>query len=194
MVRETESESGAVPVATPATSATPSFQEAVQLVIERFLAIDMHSMNRKTRYLYAQIIASRAAGSESSLIQLIDEAEIDPFKFEVAGVLAARFLENGHDMPDALRGWAIEVLRGKSAPPTPRHQRKGIKNGTFWRDFYVWSAVLDLVDLNMKPTRNAASEQVSACDAVAAAMNELGLRPMSYSGVVDVWSKFNNDG
>ena len=194
MARDTDNESGADPTGTPATSATPSFQEAVQLVKKNLQAMDIHDVGQMTRHLYAHKFANEASRSETSLIQLIDAAERDPFMFEVAGMLAASLLENGDDMPDALREWSIKVLKGKSAPPAPRHLRKGIENETFWRDFYVWSAVLDLVDLNMKATRNAASPPVSACDAVAEAMRELGLRPTSYSGVVAIWSRLNKAG
>jgi len=199
------------PAATLATTATPSFKNAVAMTKEQLSHIKIDEIRGLTRQLMAQNLANAAEAQSLKggwignrkfiavkvrdgsydISQLVEAAEWHPLAFEAAGILSARFVEKGEPMPDALRLWAVEALKGKQAPPMPRNQRKGIKNEDWWHKFYVWSAVSDLVELGMKPTRNAASEPCSACDAVAAAMREKGLNPMSYSGVYEVWKTYN---
>lgn len=190
----------------------PSFKNAVAMTKERLSQKKIDQVKGMTRQNMAYKLASDAETQSLSggwcgdgkicgikvkvpddsydIPQLVEAATWHPLAFEAAGILSARFVERGDPLPDALRLWAIEALKGKKAPSTPRNQRKGIKNEDWWHKFYVWSAVLDLVELGMRPTRNAASEPVSACDAVASAMRELGLNPMSYSGVYEVWNTY----
>ncbi|SEK81154.1 hypothetical protein SAMN05443999_102315 [Roseovarius azorensis] len=188
----------------------PNFQEAVSASLTRLQNNRIGEVKHFTRSLMTLNLASQAerwslndmqlgtrslfgmkVGEEADYIpQLIKAAEWHPVAFEAAGILAARFLKRQETMPDDLRVWAMEALSGKEKPPMPKNERKGIQGETWWRDFYVWSAVCDLVEEGMYPTRNAASAPHSACDAVAAAMKKLGLNPMSYSAVYSIWRKY----
>lgn len=195
-----------------ATSAIPNFRKAVAMTKERLSSDGTFEIKSNTRQLLAlrlvidaearslngnwigdrKLLAIKVRDDALDISQLVEAAEWHPLAFEAAGILSARILERGDTLPHEPLRWAIEALQGKQAPPLPRNQRKGIKNEDWWHKFYVWKAVINLIELGMKPTRNAANEPCSACDAVAAAMKELGLHPMFYSGVYDVWKAYQN--
>ena len=210
MARDKTDKTDKTPAATTATSATPSFPEAVTIAREFLSRNDMSELKGMTRLLMVKSMAISAEAlhvnegwignrnafavkvrdSSLDIPQLVETADWHPLAYEAAGLLAARFLERGDSLPEHLRLWAIEALKGKQAPPMPRNQRRGVRNEDWWHKFYVWQAVFELVELGVNPTRNAASDRLSACDAVASVMKEFGLSPMSYSGVYEVWNAY----
>lgn len=195
----------------PAKSPKPTFEEAVQIAKECLLLGKVSECDEIARQ---QLIGSWANSAEAlslndgwagirgtlaiktskddmNIPELVDAASWDPLAFQAAGLLSARFLERGDQLPSELLSLATEILKGKQPPPTPCDQRKGHPSQARWRMYYVWKAVEELLDLGLKPTRNAASEDVSACDAVAKAMQKLGARPMSHGGVYELWKRIN---
>ncbi|KPA20239.1 hypothetical protein shim_35670 [Shimia sp. SK013] len=194
---------------TPAGSATPTYAEAVQIAKECLLrgrVSECDEISRQALILsWASsaealslsdgwigkrgFVAVKASKDSMNIPELVEAASWNPLAFQAAGLLSARLLERGDQLPSELVSLAIEILNGKQPPPTPRNERKGNHAQTWWRKYYVWKAVAELVDLGFKSTRNVASEHVSACDAVAEAMSKLNVRPSSYGRVYDFWKE-----
>lgn len=187
----------------------PSFSDAVEMSKERFEAVGMSDIKETSRRYKVNIMARHAEalsfgdgwrGTSNirikvpdgalSIPELLKKADLDPLSFEAAAALSASLLERGDPLPDEMRQWTIEVLKGKVAPKTPPDQLRGFEGANSLRDLYVALAVYDLVEKGMKPTRNPGSPATSACDAVATALAELKLRPMSYSAVYAIWLEF----
>lgn len=124
---------------------------------------------------------------------LIRRSESEPLAYDALGMLAADLLSECRTVPNELTQWLVSVLRKeRERPPTPRGHRKPSPHQTYWRNFYIWSAVRNLVEAGMKPSRNAESAPESASDAVAEALRRLGMTPASYSSVFNIWSRYEN--
>jgi hypothetical protein len=95
----------------------------------------------------------------------------------------ASMIEAGEPMPEDLRMIAAEFLRGTA--PRPR-RKTGRKEISYLHSRIVWTIIL-LKAEGMSVTRNDASEPESACDAVAAALKDLRLRPTTYAAVKRIW-------
>lgn len=185
----------------------PTFEEAVQVAKKCLLRGRVSECDEISRQALIRIWASHAEAlslgdgwigerdflavkvnaDAMNIPELVEAASWNPLAFRAAGLLSAQLLERGEQLPSELLPLATEMLKGKKPPPTPADQKKGNHAQTWWRKYYVWKAVEELLDLGFKPTRNIASEHVSACDAVAEAMRQLRARPMSYGGVYDYW-------
>ena len=92
--------------------------------------------------------------------------------------LAAYLLRHDLELPEALRLWVADHLEGK-------RERQGYEPAsTFCRDVLIALMVEWVVeDCEMKATRNAATEPLSACDAVAEGLT------MGYDAVAAAYQK-----
>lgn len=110
---------------------------------------------------------------------------------EAEGVLRyslAFMIEAREPMPEHLRMVAAEFLRGTAPRPKRKTGRKAL---SYLHSRIVW-AILQLKAEGMQVTRNdqpnvSSTNETSACDAVAKALRELGLRPGSFAGVKRIW-------
>ena len=92
----------------------------------------------------------------------------------------------GEPIPEDYRELAASFVIGENSGPP---QKSGSKSGRH-RHAKIVSAVKMLCEYGMTATRNdASSNKDSACDAVAEALRELGLRPITFKGVKDIWGK-----
>lgn len=115
--------------------------------------------------------------------ELVEWASSDSDGWNALSLGVAEALEMGRTIPTEAREWLVLVLRGKANKPhckVGRHSASGLHNA-------IYIAVYARVHEGMKATRNDASPPVSACDAVADALAELGLNPTTYYGVKRVW-------
>ena len=115
--------------------------------------------------------------------RLLELAKIDPGYFQALKLGVAYSIENGLDLPKTVKAWLASYLRDEIAPPK---KAAGSKSKL---DIHlsIYSAVGILVASGMTATRNDQGPSTSACDAVAEAMAELGLKPATFHGVKGVW-------
>ena len=92
-------------------------------------------------------------------------------------------IEAGEPIPEEFRVLAANFLRG-TAPQ--KNRKTGRKEAWFLHSRIVWAIIL-LKAEGMSATRNDESDPESACDAVAAALKELELRPTTFAGVKRIW-------
>lgn len=114
---------------------------------------------------------------------LIEGAKYEHSTFQALKLGLAAEIESGREIPPRLRKWLIGYLRGEIEVPAARAGR--IKSTGLHS--LVAHAVADLVESGMTATRNEASAPESACDAVASALAELGLSPITFAGVKRIW-------
>jgi hypothetical protein len=106
----------------------------------------------------------------------------DALRFGIAHSLRANL-----DIPWDAKVWLAEYLTDQRTRPISTAGRKSLVA----RDIQVWLAVRYLVDKGMFATRSLSSPATSACDAVAAALKQLGETPQSYLGVKNKWREMN---
>jgi hypothetical protein len=99
----------------------------------------------------------------------------------------AHMLRMDGDLPWDVKVWLAQYLTGQVERPV---SSGGRKTRTAW-DLNVWLVVHMLVENGMTATRNDDGDLTSACDAVAAALKQIGETPSSYKGVKAVWLKMN---
>ncbi|MFL2807057.1 MAG: hypothetical protein ACJ0BI_08680 [Paracoccaceae bacterium] len=99
-------------------------------------------------------------------------------------------------MPERLKYWIAAVIVDAIKPP----KRKGGRP-TAEKEFRLFLARLIFFIKerhNLKPTRNASSPPISACDAVSIAMNTLpaarGLKPNSFDELARIYSEAEKSG
>lgn len=163
-----------------------AYNEAIA-VAKQFLQDERHSEGRDLydgREIEALLITNIAAKLFTMPSAVREACRDDALGQEVLRHALASKVEAGEPIPEEFRELAAGFLRG--APP--RNNRKtGRKDATFLHSRIVW-AIIHLKTEGMKATRNDASElRESACDAVAAALKELKLRPASYLSVKRIW-------
>lgn len=94
-------------------------------------------------------------------------------------------------MPERLRYWIASVIDGSITAPKRRNGRPNKE-----KEFRLFLARLIFFIKerhNLKPTRNASSSAISACDAVSEAINTLpasrGLKPNSYDELAKIYAE-----
>ena len=94
-------------------------------------------------------------------------------------------------MPERLRYWIASVINGYITAPKRRNGRPNKE-----KEFRLFLARLIFFIKerhNLKPTRNASSSAISACDAVSEAINTLpasrGLKPNSYDELAKIYAE-----
>jgi hypothetical protein len=123
---------------------------------------------------------------------LFEQAEHDSDMYWAARHGIAHAVRLGMTLEPAVKDWLIRLLRGEITPPKKSAGRLSAAGP----HFVIFLAVYDLVSAGMTATRNDATSDQCACDAVAKALAETGRQPQTYEGVKRVWfsirSGFNN--
>lgn len=115
------------------------------------------------------------------------EAEPDPISYQAALLLFREIVLNDDIVPKRLKLFVSEVACNLRIPP--RLQGK-YKDAVIPRDREIAHLILDLVNsTGLKATSNDASDEKSACHAVATAFAVLGLQPKSYESLRQIWRK-----
>lgn len=105
------------------------------------------------------------------------------------GVADAVVNQSDQNLPPAVRTWLVSFLRGEVERPNAGAGRRGGGNDLWHLNIAI--TVFHLVKAHgMTATRNDASEQTSACDAVADALAELDLEPTTFHSVKRIWLSF----
>jgi hypothetical protein len=106
----------------------------------------------------------------------VDRADDIKQFFDWMRAIAAYFLRHGRPMPAILANWAADVLEGELSRPSVG------ANSTLARNIAMGNMVQLIRDrYDLAPTRNGASAERSACDAVGAALG------LSYKTIEAVW-------
>lgn len=113
-------------------------------------------------------------------------ASESPDGFDALRMGIASKLEHptGEPLSFVERDWLVKYLRGKAVRPNGRAGALP-KDGI---NIVVWATVKHLVGKGMAATRNDESRSAeSACDAVAEALKELGMKPTTFARVKRIW-------
>ena len=127
--------------------------------------------------------AMQIAASNNDLELILDWAEGEAAGFDTLKRGVCYALEYGQTLHPDVMQWLLKYLRGQISRPASVAGRKKSE----WWHWRIYFAVNRLVDKDMTATRNDASEETSACDAVADALAELELSPTSYASVKRIW-------
>jgi len=162
------------------------YSEAVQFVKGKFQCYRNDELVFESFYV-SQNTTRGAAMLRNNTARLLALAEVHEGSFDVLRLGIAHSLEQGEELPPEALTWLVRHLRGEVTRP---NARSGAKTQVFLHT-QIYVAVLTLVkEYGMKATRNDASEATSACDAVADALAELGLKPTTFHGVKRIWLHF----
>lgn len=188
-----ESKNNADTPATPATSATPpAYPEAVQRA-EKFLRSWMAGKSkglaagknladpRDWQAMHREILGSAMLHKRPG--ELVAWARADREGWETLRLGLANALNRGDEIPPEATEWLALYLRGNIERPQGAPGALGAEG----LHFAIFTAVHSLVQSGMKASRNDASPPLSACDAVAEAIAEIGLTPATFNGVKKVW-------
>lgn len=119
-------------------------------------------------------------------VGLVEKARLDPIAHDALRLVLATFIGNKTMPPDAACVWLEAYLKGEAERPAGKAGRKK----EIRLHYAIWVTIRDLVGQGMKATRNDASPQDSACDAVAEAMKRLNLEPKTFDGIKRIWLRF----
>ena len=134
--------------------------------------------------LYDYEMLAVKAHRDQGIPELIEVADSERVAWEALEMILKSLRTYGHPIPDELRAWAFDVADGTRVPPTGRRRSTAVRN------VMIIDTVHTLVGCGLKGQRNEASEEHSACDAVAQALELLG-DPLSDAGVEKVWKDRN---
>jgi hypothetical protein len=121
---------------------------------------------------------------------LIFKAGNDPVAYDALKHIACELLRHGDPIPEPLASFVVEVLQEKRKRPNQSGRYEG---ANAQRDHMIALAVFKATELGLSETRNDATPgEISACDAVAEALKNLGQTPSSYKRVKEIWQDFKN--
>lgn len=162
------------------------YLEAVQFVKGKFQCYWNDELEFEAFY-EIQNATRGAAMLRNNTAPLLAAAEVHVGSFDRLRLGIAHLLEQGEELPPEALTWLVRHLRGEVTRPKAG---SGAKTQVFLHT-QIQVAVLTLVhEYRMKATRNDESEATSACDAVADALAELGLKPATFHGVKRIWLRF----
>lgn len=116
-------------------------------------------------------------------------AAAKPKGFDTVRTGIAQLLERGEELSPQLMAWLVAHLRGQVSRPKAKTGR----NPAGWMHTKICLAIQRLVDAGMTATRNDASPPNSACDAVADALDTLGLEPKTFERVKSIWLRWQRE-
>ena len=148
----------------------------------------MISASQKEKFAdYASGKAALATAGSKMLktapLDLIAQAEADAMSFDALRLGIAQTLKLGEKIPPEAFDWLLKYM----CDDVQRPKAKSGAKSEVWLHGIIWVSVRSLISPNMTATRNDESPPFSACDAVAEAMAELGLKPATFFGVKRVW-------
>jgi hypothetical protein len=166
----------------------PDFTEAVRMAKE---VIQIGIANDKGHEVPIDTMLNTLMGRDmlrKAPAELVEKSKTIPLYFEVLKLSIASFLDEPEgNLPPEAGIWLASFLRGEIMPPKNSAGRKTV--GLL--HVLIWRAVDNLVDEGVTATRNDESQfNKSACDAVAQALKELGLKPTTFAGVKRVWNGY----
>ncbi|MCL7404462.1 hypothetical protein MWN63_00515 [Paradonghicola geojensis] len=176
------------------TTRAPTYKEAVQISMQLIRA------GLDNELLFVENMGSVFTGDPELILTRIgigiireNPEEILEFSnkshnnFNAIKHAVACMIEYNEVLPPEVRTWVSGVLKGEIKCP-PRRRGPSSKD---WSSVLIWVAVRNLVDRGMIATRNDATPAISACDAVADALCDLGQTPQTFDGVKKIWLEFS---
>ena len=107
----------------------------------------------------------------------------DPLHYDVMRHAFAQKILDGDPIPLDFRESAAAFLKDEL---NDSRRKAGVKTTSFLHSRIMWAVEL-LIHSGMIPTRNETSKPLSACDAVAEASRQLGLKPTTFASVKRIW-------
>jgi len=125
--------------------------------------------------------------TDERVAALVAKADSDPLAWEAARARAGHMLEQGDMLPPKLNKFAGDILLYRTTKPMRRGRKKGFHAA---RDTAIQQTIRKLEEhFGCRPLmRNKVSDPHSICDAIAAALKELG-ENIGYEGVREIVRK-----
>lgn len=144
--------------------------------------------NKTAHFLHGPRFLTDLSGN-SVIVDYTQSVELsDPELFEAYCEMLAQKVEAGESIPVKFRELVAGLVRRDYKVP---HKKTGTGSGILHS--CIAEAVAGLVKFGLTETRNYTNVNgASACDAVAVALGELGLSPLTHSGVKGIWLKKRN--
>lgn len=177
------------------------FQEAVG-VAKRFLTEERHDEEGRDLYSWAEyedairakiaplfdgpIVIGDLRGTKTRIVDFSSSFDLsDPVHYEICCEMLAGKIQAGEPIPPVFHDFAAALIRWKAKRP----KRKPGEKGTGLLHSRIAFAVQLLVECGLTETRGGDNDESgqSACDAVAEALRQLQLRPLSFKGVKRIW-------
>ena len=163
----------------------PGFDEAKQIARDLIADKDLGEIaprgkkfGQSWHWIREHFGESRAA---EALRNWIPESETNIEYWTALHTVASEILRRREVFPHMLADWIADTLDGTRTKP---RQKPGPKwYAMLSRDMWICYVVSILWSIGLPPTRNNASRQESACDAVAYQIN------LSYEAVASVWAR-----
>jgi hypothetical protein len=115
---------------------------------------------------------------------LVHESNASALAFDACTLLVETLLGRGEALPEPLRRFVVEGLRGERRRP---RRRGGSRYRNLARDHIVRRALLVAKKYRLSPTRSESkTNEIAGCDVVAECLAEFGIR-LSAPAVAKVW-------
>ena len=124
---------------------------------------------------------------EKAADALVEDVESDPVSFDAALQLVSEQIKLGKAIPEALRGWAADVLVGNLKPPKKNGK---YRSATHRRDKLIVQLIEDVMDMTkLKPTSGKRELGQSVSNAVADGLKLLRRPPDSFESIIKIWRR-----
>ena len=136
-----------------------------------------------------QLAIGGLSGGNVQTLNFPNDLDIsNPLHFDVMREVIAKKIETCASLEQIERSLAMELIKGRIERPS---KKAGNKEATFLHSRIVWAVAWlqaeGLTAMRSDETRSDETKGASACDAVATALGELGLAPLTFSGVKRIW-------
>ena len=177
------------------------FDDAVGIA-KQFLAEERHDEAERDLYSWAQyedIIRARIAtlfsepimigdlkGTKKRIVDFSSSFDLsDPVNYEICCEMLAGKIQAGEPIPPVFHEFAAALIRRNAKRPKGKPGEKG----TGLLHSRIAFAVQLLVECGLTETRGGDNDESgqSACDAVAEALRQLQLKPLTFKGVKRIW-------
>lgn len=152
-----------------------------------FPDVDPEDWNAPMYLDHATITGVRLLRSNPN--QFITDAQIVREVWDMLAASVAWYSDHNKALPEPARRWLAQFLKGDIQPPKAR---AGAPVKTDLHNA-IAHAVWSLQAKGLTPTRNDASAEISGCDAVAKALQNLKLSTRSYKSVKGIWTRFKTE-
>ena len=117
---------------------------------------------------------------------LIATSNNDPLSFDALNYIACELLKFGQPIPEPLVSFTTGVLCNEIKRPNKKARYCG---ANAWRDKIIFMAVIKNLNLGLNAVHDDSKNGISACGAVAEALQRMGEKPSSYRHVKAIWEK-----
>lgn len=164
------------------------FAEAVDFAADKLSVIQQ--LPTEADKLAAVIVHWSNEGDMGALATVVDAARSQALSRQALRLAGAELIRRGAPLPPVLATWLMDELKSNRKPPkTPPGFRRGWPGEKLERNLLLHAVVVSLREQGIAPTRNDEAPAVSGCDAVSKAIRRLGLKPLSFKHLKEIYGE-----